>query len=323
MNTEAPRVLYISGDGRSGSTLLSALLGANEGFFPVGELRGIWHAVRTNELCGCGTPFLDCSFWRVVGERVFAGWDRVDTDRMLALDARYARHRSIGRLFVPAIGRNRDSQREQYAAVLRRLYEAVWEESGCSVIVDSSKDAPYGFLLSGIEGLDVRVVHLVRDSRGVAYSWSKRTVARPEYVAHPTLQRTFMNWQSPVRSALEWDLKNVLCHALSRSAAAGVFLRYETLVQKPDWSLAEIRRGLRWDAPVNSPPVSLAASGEFESLPHHTLGGNRVRFARGVVQVRGDDEWKTKMRRTSRLQVGILTLPLLIAYGYIGHRRGV
>ena len=35
-------VLYIGGDGRSGSTLLAAILGNHEGFFPVGEIRTVW-----------------------------------------------------------------------------------------------------------------------------------------------------------------------------------------------------------------------------------------------------------------------------------------
>jgi hypothetical protein len=47
------------------------------------------------------------------------------------------------------------------------------------------------------------------------------------------------------------------------------------------------------------------------------LGGNRVRFEQGQIKLRVDDEWKTKMPISQRRIVGLLTLPLLIAYGYV------
>ena len=50
----------------------------------------------------------------------------------------------------------------------------------------------------------------------------------------------------------------------------------------------------------------LVSSQEYESLPHHTLGGNRVRFARGTVQVRTDDEWKRAMPQWRQALVVLL-----------------
>ncbi len=62
---DPPQVLYVGGWGRSGSTLLSHLLGRLPGMVSVGELRYVWQAgVEANELCGCGervrrVPVLD------------------------------------------------------------------------------------------------------------------------------------------------------------------------------------------------------------------------------------------------------------------------
>ena len=68
-DSEPVVVLYIGGDGRSGSTMLAALLGNHEGFFPIGEFRKVWRALTNDELCGCGESFSRCEFWRRVGER--------------------------------------------------------------------------------------------------------------------------------------------------------------------------------------------------------------------------------------------------------------
>jgi hypothetical protein len=312
-------VLYIGGEGRSGSTLLSSMLGQFPGFFPIGELRGIWQAAVTDELCGCGTPFSQCEFWTRVGEQAFGGWDCVDVQKMLNLDAAYGRHRFLTRLVVPTLRRKHSREIDAFARVMRLLYGAVWDVSRCAVIVDSTKDAPFAFLLHEVSGLDVRAVHLVRDSRGVAYSWEKKRVGRPEYAHHPTLSRTFMDRRPAARAALEWDAKNALFHYLGRAGVPRLLMRYESLLEDP---VAELQRIF---ALADTRTEQLAEhegasprSQEYKSLPHHTLGGNRIRFERGVVPLRPDYEWRTGMALRQRLMVTLLTLPFLVIYGYLG-----
>jgi sulfotransferase family protein len=309
---EGPVVLYIGGEGRSGSTLLSAMLGQYPGLLPVGELRGIWQAVLTNELCGCGNPFGECMVWQHVGAQAFGGWDQVDLDEMVRLDAAFGRHRFVGRLIVPTLRRRHAKSLDRYLETLGKLYAALGQVSGGSVIVDSTKDPAYAFVLGKVGGIDLRVVHLVRDSRAVAYSWSKTGIGRPEYARHPTLSGTFMDRRASWRAALEWDGKNALFHYLSHTGVPRILVRYEALLENP---ACELRRAL---ALAGIHDVAPASSGEYESLPHHTLGGNRIRFARGVVRLRADDEWRGAMSRGRRFTVSALTLPLLLDYGYVG-----
>ena len=46
MREKKVKVLFIAGNGRSGSTILDVILGQLEGFFAVGELRRIWGSER-------------------------------------------------------------------------------------------------------------------------------------------------------------------------------------------------------------------------------------------------------------------------------------
>jgi len=65
-----PTVLYIIGEGRSGSTLLDMLLGQVDGFESVGELRFVWsRGKRDNQRCGCGEDFNSCHHWNKVVKR--------------------------------------------------------------------------------------------------------------------------------------------------------------------------------------------------------------------------------------------------------------
>jgi hypothetical protein len=308
-------VLYIGGEGRSGSTVLSALLGNYNGFFPVGEIRTLWQALKTNELCGCGESISKCEFWRSVGERGFGGWDHLDVDGAFETDRKFVRHRHIPRLIVSSLRLPESARLKEYCQLLEHLYATVKDVSGCTVIVDSTKDPPYALLLRKVRGLDLRFIHLVRDSRGVAYSWSKKQIERPEYRQHPVLRGTFeVNW-STWRAALSWDVKNLVFKIVTLSARHRVVL-YEALVSEPEQELACIVRFSDEVRIVLS--EAIRPFPEFEFLPFHTLGGNRVRFERGKIRLHADDEWRTRMRRSQKVVVGVLTLPLLIVYGYVG-----
>lgn len=48
----------------------------------------------------------------------------------------------------------------------------------------------------------------------------------------------------------------------------------------------------------------------------HTVSGNPNRFQTGMVRLRPDDEWVSRIRLRDRTLVTLLTFPLLARYGY-------
>ena len=106
------------------------------------------------------------------------------------------------------------------------------EVSGAPAIVDSSKDSTYALLLSTIEGLEVEIVHLVRDSRAVAFSWQRRR-RRPEIVD----REEYMPVIRPAGAAAGWSARNVSAEALRSFSSRYVRLRYEDLTADPDSAL--------------------------------------------------------------------------------------
>ena len=71
--SEAVRVIYIMGAGRSGSTLLDTVLANHPDVVGVGELVNLHSAGWTsNEVCACGKLGTECDFWT----RVRTAWQR-------------------------------------------------------------------------------------------------------------------------------------------------------------------------------------------------------------------------------------------------------
>jgi hypothetical protein len=309
------RVLYVGGAGRSGSTLLDLLLGEIPGLFAAGEMKYIWdRGVRDNELCGCGQRFLACPFWSAVGERAFGGWDLVEVEEVLALERAVDNHRSIPLLLRPGMRAPFASRFEKFAGILERLYGAVAEVSGATAIVDSTKRPSSAFLLSRIAAVDLRFVQLVRDSRGVAYSWSKR-VERPEV----TEGVDFMPRYHSLKAGARWMANNSLFHVLARLGVPGIRMRYESLIASPRH---EIERLVR-HAGVGVAPEALdfLDQGAVELHTNHLVAGNPLRLRGTSLDLRIDDAWRVRMHPRQRSLVFLVTWPLLLRYGYLRESR--
>lgn len=304
------KVIYITGYGRSGTTLLDRILGQIKGFFSIGELGHIWkRSFGENQLCGCGKPFRECEFWKAVVEEAFGGFDKIDVDKVYALKHSVERIRYIPKLMFPSLRSSKYQKHlSEYIELLNRLYNSIRNVSGSTYIIDSTKDTPYGFVLATIPNIEINVVHLVRDSRGVAYSWQKKK-RRPEIY----WKEEYMPRYSPLKSAREWTLSNILAHWLRAKAKRYIFIRYEDFVTYPKESLKVILEKLE----INKNKIDFIDERTVNLEINHTVSGNPIRFKHGTVELRPDFEWQKKMPFSQRIIVTTLTWPLLVKYRYL------
>lgn len=297
------KVLFIGGYGRSGSTLLDRVLGQVEGLWSAGELRHVLaEGYVENRLCGCGAPFAECSFWRQVTSEAFGDPDGFDAAGLLAVQRRVDRWWRIPQLASGVASRRRRAELTRYRDALGRLYLAIRSVSGCEVIVDSSKDVSHGYVLRGIRALDVRILHLVRDSRAVAHSWQRRKF-NPGSGAD-------MDRYGPIRTSAEWTAINALTALHRRLGAPYARLAYDELTADPRAAIAKVLRWLGEDRRA----VPVAPDGTVDLAPTHTAAGNPMRFASGETRIRPDLEWRRRMPAASRMAVTALTLPSLHRY---------
>jgi Sulfotransferase family len=301
------KVVAIIGYTRTGSTILDNILGELDGFFSTGELHYLWErGLLEGRLCGCGRSLLDCEVWSQVLLRAF-GDRRPDPKAVVEWQRRTIRTRHTWRLLrdgaPPGDGRALDA----YQDVADRLYRAIAEVTGARIIVDSSKRPSDGALLRRLPSVDPYFVHLIRDPRGVVYSW-RRQKRELDVDRRATMPR-----QGLLQTVMGWAGLNLAADAVRRRAAErSLLVRYEDLVAQPRQTIAAIAKlvGESEDA------LPLLGEGAVRLSRNHTVAGNPSRFTVGVVEVRPDTEWRMRMPRRQSVLVTGLALPLLVRYGY-------
>jgi hypothetical protein len=296
--------VYIAGWGRSGSTLLDNILGQFDGFFPAGELADIWKTgFIENHPCGCGSPFHECRVWKKVVQTAFGGSDPVDPVRMNRLFLNDTRTIHIPRMVFPRAGSPGTGTRREYLERLSSLYRAIASVTGSRVIADSSKTPSYAALLGLIPEIDLYLVHLVRDPRAVAYSWS---IPKPK-------PDDYMRTMNAVKSSLLWIAWNEGSGLLGRRLSGRYLrIRYEDFTLNPQESIRRILALMHEE--VRRLPFP--SDHTVRLNPTHTMKGNPSRFITGDVEILPDERWKKGMHPFNKALVDLLTWPLLGKYGY-------
>lgn len=302
-------VLYIGGMPRSGSTLLTWLLGELPDSCAVGELFYVWTAgIERDQLCGCGELFSACPFWTAVGQRAFGGWDQVDVAEMRRLTRGVDSTSALGKLPVGALlpGYRRD--RAAYTEALEQVYAAVREVSGAATVVDGSKRPSMAHLLANRRGVRLAVVHLVRDPRGVVNSWSKQ-VALPDGAS----SRGYLKIRSGRLMTRRWISVNWLIGLLRRRGVPVATVRYEDLMAEPSRAVATVLTDL--GRPTDG--VDQVVEGRALNLsPAHMVEGGRVRFASLPLELELDESWRQEMPARKQRMVRLATVLSRRRYGY-------
>ncbi len=284
--------------------MLANVVGEAAGTVSLGEVRYLWQrGLLEGRLCGCGRPVADCPTWCDHRRRAH-GADEPDP---AAVAGRLAALARIRRLPVVLLSRWwPDRLRRRAGDVLDTLAGLYGAAGRDGVVVDSSKLPTYAALLDVTPGIDLRILHLVRDPRAVAFSWM-RLRRQPDKGA-----TGFMEQRGALKSAALWLLWNLVTELLwAGRTGRYTRVRYEAFAADPGPVLeaAGAELGLRLV------PERLTGS-TVEIGTHHTVAGNPSRMRTGPVAIRLDDEWRHRLDRRARLVTTAVTAPLLRRYGY-------
>jgi hypothetical protein len=304
-------VLYVAGMPRSGSTLLDLMLGQFVGHCDVGELFYLWQSgVERNFRCACGEHFDQCPFWAEVGQKAYGGWSTLDVADVRALQRRVDSTSRIPLILNPRANRGFARDLDRYIALLTPLYRAIADVSGAKVVVDSTKRPSLAYILARAPEIDLRMVHVLRDPRGVAYSWSQ-LVELPE----GTSTKGRMNQRSARLTARRWVTVNAMIAGLAKLGTPRVTVRYEDLVRDPRAELNRIA-ALTADVTGQTDPLEFLHGNEFEQAGSHAVAGGRIRMRTGPIGLSLDEKWRREYAPSRRRVVAAMTWPLRRVYGY-------
>jgi hypothetical protein len=297
------KILYIASFSRSGTTILGNVLGEVNGFFHAGELWQLWNeGVLGNSSCGCGAPFAGCPVWSAVMNKAYGGLDNAEAQEMTRWrDTELRTRNTVLRPLLPGGERRLRLRVEDRVPRVARLYHAIQAVTGCKVIVDSSKVPAYVHALRMAPSLDVYILHLVRDSRAVAFSSQRKPDALAPYSSP----------KSPMSVALAWTIQNVAAARLANANPRRyLMLRYATFIREPVRSVERIL-GMLGESTSELPFVD---DHTVHLGTNHVFSGNYSRFRTGRVELKVDDEWETRMRWGHRSVVTAITWPLLLRH---------
>jgi Sulfotransferase family len=308
------KILYVGSYPRSGSTLLGRVLGEPSGSVCVGETRYLWErGLLHNVQCGCGAPFRECEFWSAVGAEAFGGWEQLDAARLTELDRVLNLPQVLPLHWAPRLRPGMRADVDEYVAILTRLYGAIARVAGAGVIVEISKDPTFARLLARIPQSDVRVLHLIRDSRAVANSWTRK---RP--MPSPIGDQELMPRSTPVETATRWLAWNIGFHLLGISRLPYTKLTYESFVAQPRATLKAVSEF----AGVAPPDQRSVQRDRVTLSAHHIFSANPMRARTGTIAIELDVGWQSELALADVAKVTAMTWPLLSAYGYrIGSPR--
>lgn len=298
-----PKLVYIAGYGRSGSTLLSIMLGQQREIFGAGEIitlaRHVW---ENNEYCSCGSPIQTCVFWRKTIDLWFEGQGATFLSDYAKLQDRFESMFGISRMLRHTLERSRF---EEYSRHTLRLLRTIAAQSDRHLVVDSSKHPGRAAALASIPGLEVYVIHLVRDGRGVAWSLLK-SYERDERVG---LQKEIRP-KPVIRTAFRWATVNLATEFLAARLGKRrlIRVRYEDFTRDPGESLTKIGDmiGVVLDTIQAGKPLE----------PGHQMAGNRLRMS-AAIELSPDIKWKSQMPDRKQALFTRLCAWLLRRYGYL------
>ena len=298
------KVAYIAGDGRSGSTLLDRLLGAHPGVFSCGELGNLLVSVHSpTDYCACNFPAGECRFWSRVMRAWRAAVPNFAEKEYRELQRRFERIRCL--LYPLGSRLYRGAKFRRYAQYTRALLQAVAACADAGVIVDSSKNPARAMALSRVSGIQLYMLHLVRDVRGVAYSLRIPYRFPPKSGPMAGTRR-----RSHLRFVATWAAINYFCERVrSRLRGASLRVRYEDYTANTSASLSGIAKWL------GVLPVDFGTQPEKAPTQGHQVAGNVIRM-QPVPAISPDEAWREYFGFLARMGMYLLVLPQMIRYRY-------
>jgi hypothetical protein len=192
----------------------------------------------------------------------------------------------------------------EHAALMSAVYRAIAEQAGARVIVDTTKIGGEAALLAHLPGVIPYYLHLVRDPRAVAQSWSR--------------QKDYAFVMPAWQSTGYWLGFNLAAQAIIRRYPdRSMFLKYEDFIADPGTAIDAVLR-LCGTCPGAGPAVNPVHGHEVDLAVNHTVTGNPDRFRSGRTVIRDtDDLWRTGLRTRAKLTTTAVAWPLMRRYGYL------
>ena len=300
------KYIYLTSSGYSGSTLLSFILGAHRKIATIGELSNVIKKYDPdNYKCSCLKLVRDCKFWQNITKKMeekgykfsykYFGTSLIPKsnkfiDQMQFKKSRYWFISEVRNYVYQRI----PSYRKHTYNIFKRnidLANIVLSITGKDVFFDASKDPNRIYYLKKFLDCEFKVIHLIKDGRGVMDSIKRYDPKRTDYSA-------ILSWKKHNKFT-EKCLKNI-------KKQNQYSLLYRDLTEKTTHTLDKLCNFIG----VNYDPQCL----RFTESEHHIIG-NRMRLKESN-KIYHDEKWRKTLTRKQLILFEQLAGKLNKKYGY-------
>ncbi len=277
------KYLYISGIGRSGSTLLDLIISSNPKTFSVGEVYK-FYTFHKKTKCACGKNIKDCDFWENVSKKKVKIVNHMNLKDYQKI---------IFNLLNPFTGKIEFENTSNNKDLIKLIKD---HNKNVELIVDSSKEIGRLIELHNDYDESFYNIIIIRDPRATAYSFSTKTQSKGKnyYVA-----------------LFKWMIMNTLLYLYIRKYKPNTLLiSYKNLCENPNKEIDRIERLINIEIPKDYVK-------KIQNLKnYHNFGGNRIARKENREHFQGiryDNRWKKNLFRIQKI-VGV---PFQIIYNLI------
>jgi len=299
------KIIYITGNNRSGSTVLDFLLGEHPFICSLGELHHL-HKYTTVEnkvcgakgsaskkyICSCGKTVCECNFWlnaeRFLGRKLQDVELILDSKKNLKKELNFSwlikrknlvilKKKLISKIInkKPMILKNKIifdlSGYRKIACNHFELCEAVSLATSKPYIIDSSK-IPHRFVyLSMLDREKTIIIHLVRNPVAVVYSMMKRGIDIDEAI------KTWLQLERVINNLLK-----------TISPDKKIFVRYEDLCEKPEKTLSLICNKINIKFNIKMINLTNAGKHHIQGSPSKYKYNGKIIFDRNYTSLSAD-----------------------------------
>jgi hypothetical protein len=308
-------VIYILGRGRSGSTVLDAVLGIAPQVESVGEVIVGLHNFP-DELCSNGETIAESSFWSQVISRIedLAG---VNIKTFAEKLYHHAHLKNFLPTFFSSKSKSSTKELQQFNDV---LYQAIHEVAAKSIVVDSGKELTRGLFLARFQP-QVRFLHLVRNPIGFVSSYIHRIDTGFKFhflrveVTSKIKKFPFLRYPFLALIGLSWLIGNLIAELVKLiSGRPRMFVRYEDFVANPTETIENF--GMFTNCDISDLIQKLKSGSPMEVGP--TIGGNEWRHSGdGTYVLTPKAPTRHKTPRLASWMTILSCWPLMWKYGYL------
>ncbi|HIP33471.1 MAG TPA: sulfotransferase [Bacteroidia bacterium] len=287
MDKNKTNIIYLMGAGRSGTTILASLLGASKDILTIGEMHQFLEHIVYDKNCSCGESLKKCQFWTAI----VADYYKKNISELRKMDDYMVGVESHSKIPISFFKRN-----EEHIKFQENFYSIITKLNPSKYYLDSAKFISRVLQLRKSDKLNVKIIYLVRDVRGVINSFAKNVQTQKNPIS-TIIYYTMINTAAQI---VEWTYPKEILK-----------LRYEDFIEKPVDTLDKIEQFIEVDL---TDVKEVITEEKYIDMPH-IIGGNRLK-SQSKIKLRKDLTWKRNIKRVKQILYYFLTLPLMLLNKY-------